>query len=153
MRKWTLIVLVVFILPSFAGIRENRRTPNRLEIDGASYGRGWIVSSPTLHSPDGYLVYDATGKSPKVSVGGTKGPQATWTFVGEKRYHEELANRGRTPGTDSERRGWSMKLRAAAGPFAGWYLGHKDGSLILVKDPARAATVALVGKECDIIHK
>ena len=80
MLKWTTIGLVALALPSFAGIRSNVRKLNELTIDGHSHGSGaWEVSSPTVACGSRYLTYDASGKSPKVSLplgkgSGTAGP-------------------------------------------------------------------------------
>jgi len=153
-RRCLLIGLLAAVaLPGYAGIRTNKRTINSLEIDGVSQGRGWSVSAPTLRSSSGYLSYDVSGKSPQVTFRPKSGRHARWTFVEERRYQVELPDKGDKRGTDLERTGWTMKLQAAEGPFAGWYLGRVDGTLSLVKDPRKAAKVLLVEREADIEHK
>ena len=37
-----------------------------------------------------------------------------------------------------------MELRAAEGPFQGWYLGRVDGVLELVKNPEKAVKVRML---------
>src|SRR5438128_2740203 len=87
MLKWTMIVmmfLVGVVLPSFAGIKVRSRTDSvdALEIDGGSYGRGpWSVDSPTIRSRNGYLAYEARGKSPRVYYSTGKGIGTSWSFV------------------------------------------------------------------------
>src|SRR5262245_28280489 len=91
MIRWPLLglaVLTALVVPCLAGIRVDR-APNRLEVDGLSYGSEWTVSSPTLRSPSGYLAYDVSGKSPKVTFDPNQGRHATWTFVEAKIFRDK----------------------------------------------------------------
>jgi hypothetical protein len=149
-----MIGLVALGVPLFAGIRSNERKVNRLTIDGHSHGGGgWVVSSPTLWSLDGYLTYDASGKSPKVTFSQSRGPGTNWAFVGMKTFSERNAGRGFTRDSNLEQDGYTMELRATEGPYEGWYLGRVDGELVLVKQRRHSATVEMVVREADVIHK
>jgi hypothetical protein len=153
MWRRAVIGILVLALPLLAGIRSNQTRPDRLEIDGVDYGTNWTISSPTLCSKSGYLSYDVTGKSPKVTFQKTQGPHSTWTFVEKRLYQEEFLDQGSKRGTDREVTGYSLKLRAAEGPYAGWYLAREGRELVLVKNPAWAARLVLVQREADIVHK
>jgi hypothetical protein len=145
------LVAAVGVAQVAAGIRKNDHQVNALEINGASYGSGVAVGAPTLHFPSGYLSYDVTGNSPDVSFDLKKGPHTTWAFVEMRGFTESSGGAG--GGYEHEREGYTMKLRATEGPFAGWYLGRVDGKLVLVEEPRRAATLRLVLREADVLHK
>src|SRR4051812_28014821 len=83
MRKGTLIVLGVLALPSFAGIKSGGTTYiDSLRIDGRSYGTApWSPLAPTIRAQEGYLAYDAAGKSTTVTFRKEKGPGTKWSFV------------------------------------------------------------------------
>ena len=145
------LVAAVAVAQVAAGIRKNDVRVNSLEIDGASYGTGVTVSAPTLHCSSGYLSYDVSGTSPDVTFDPRKGPHTTWAFVEMRGFTENTGGVG--GGYEHEREGYTMKLRATEGPFAGWYLGRVDGKLVLVEEPRRAATLRLVLREADVMHK
>ena len=150
MSRWVLVGLAAAAtLPAYAGIRGPTRKVNALTIDGRPYGggRSWAVDLPTLRAPSGYLAYDASGKSPKVTFRGEKGPGTSWRFVGVKyftRYEPVRAS------VSEEQTGYTMKVRAAEGPFKGWYLARVGGSLVLVKDPGKAATLEMLETTVEI---
>jgi hypothetical protein len=152
MRRGVLVgLLALLAVPLFAGIRTVIER-NRLEIAGFDYGSGWEVSSPTLRSDAGYLSYDVSGKTPKVTFEAKAGPHATWEFVDVKKFRIELAGKGSRRDTDREETGFKMQLRATEGPFRGWYLLRRvDGSLVLIKDPKLASTLRLVSV-ADVRH-
>src|SRR5438270_4711627 len=84
MRNWTLIVLAVLALPSFAVIKGGSESVDSLTIAGHSYGRGpWSPCSPTIRSQDGYLAYDPSGKSTAVTFRKVKGAGTGtyWSFA------------------------------------------------------------------------
>ncbi|HKB42452.1 MAG TPA: hypothetical protein VKD72_38855 [Gemmataceae bacterium] len=115
------------------------------------------VSSPTLWSYNefGYLSYDASGESPKVSFGLLRGPGARWQFL-EVRSFEYTIRTGSlwsTSKNDVEVRGCTMKVRASNGPFKGWYLAREGGKLVLVKEYSRAATLRMVLTETEYTHR
>ena len=119
--RWVLVGLAVVIaLPAFAGIRGPTRRPEALAIDGHDSGAGWEISSPTLRSRSGYLAYDASGKSPKVTYRTEKGPGTEWLFL-EVRPFESYESKGQRGGyyVSEEKTDYTMKIRAAAGPFKG----------------------------------
>ncbi|HEY7315924.1 MAG TPA: hypothetical protein VH643_41725 [Gemmataceae bacterium] len=156
MRKKLIAVTVTVLaaLPSYGGIRSNVTRVNGLQIDGVSYGGSWDVSSPTLRNRFFcYLAYDVSGESRKVLYSFQKGPQTTWAFVEMQPFTSEQRGKGSKRGLDLEQRGYTLKLRATAGPFKGWYLGRVDGSLVLVKNPKDAATLRLQETRADIEHK
>src|SRR5437868_2425451 len=79
--RWVLVGLAVTIaLPSFAGIRGPTHHVKALTNDGRDYGGAWEISSPILCSRSGYLAYDPSGKSPKVTFERVKGPGMEWFF-------------------------------------------------------------------------
>src|SRR5205823_3248940 len=95
--KWVLVGLAVTVaLPSFAGIHGPTRHVKELTIDGRDYGGAWQISSPTLWSWSGYLTYDASGKSPKVTFQRKKGPGTEWFFfeVAHFEHTEAMGNDG-----------------------------------------------------------
>ena len=62
-------------MPLFASIRGPERTVNRLTIDGNAWGWAALVSQlADLEAPYGYLAYDVTGKSTKVTFRRGAGP-------------------------------------------------------------------------------
>jgi hypothetical protein len=157
MQRCVLIGIVALVpLPLFAYIRGPEVRVNRLTINGNSYGSGaWEVSSPTVKGPSGYLTYDASGKSEKVKFRMEKGPGTRWSFVETAgfKHTQGLGPSGRKKDyIYEEQTGYTMKIRAAEGPFEGWYLarGHYLGDgppeLILVKDRGDAATVEMLVK-------
>src|SRR5207249_3657338 len=102
-------------------------------------------SSPTLKGPTGYLAYDITGKLPKVTFQPDKGPGTRWSFIEVtpfKYTQDDGPTRDRP--TRKETTGYTMKLRASDGPFDGWYLGQMGTTLVLFKEPNKAAIVRMV---------
>jgi len=82
--KWVLVVVAVAAaLPALAGIRGRTRTVNELSIDRYFHGGGgtWELTTSTLRAPHGYLAYDPTGKSPKVTFVKEKGSGTEWDYV------------------------------------------------------------------------
>jgi hypothetical protein len=149
MRKRVLVELLaaaalaaVVVVPSFAGIRLGPTTKVKiLSIDGHNYS-AWTLSSPTVSDREGYLTYDVTGKSPKVTFQEKKGPGAEWAFVGLKRFERD-EDRGISAG--ELQKGYTMKLQATEGPFKGWYLcREKDGSFILVENRSDSSTLEML---------
>jgi len=138
-------------LPSFAGIRGPTRRPEALAIDGHDYGVAWEISSPTLCSRSGYLAYDGSGKSPKVTFQREKGPGTEWLFVELAHFTDEkpMGQRGGYY-ISEEQTGYTMKIRAAEGRFKGWYLARVDGSLVLVKNHRDAATLRMLETRVEI---
>jgi hypothetical protein len=61
MRYWAIIGILVLATPLFAGIVVSERTVNKLTIDGHDDGGSWLVSSPTVKSSRGYLVFQEEG--------------------------------------------------------------------------------------------
>lgn len=156
MRKHlgAVVLALAVVLPLWAGIRSNVTTVNDLEIDAVSFDGSWDVSSPTLRRPSfGYLAYDLSGESPKVFYSKETGQHTTWAFMDIKKFTRELYGKGSKPGSDLEQTGYTMELRATAGPFKGWYLAREGRSLVLVKDQGKAASIRLVVKTADIEHK
>jgi hypothetical protein len=151
------VVVVVAVLPLEAAIKVRESKVNSLKIGGKDYGGSWRVSSPTLWSYNefGYLSYDASGKSPKVSFRLLRGSGSNWQFLEMRSF--EYTRRGGTwwssNKNDVEVRGCTMKLRASTGPFKGWYLGREDGELVLVKDESSAVTLRLVLTETEYTHR
>jgi len=151
--SWALAGLAVAVaLPAFAGIRGPTVKVEALSIDGHEYGGRWEISYPTLRSPSGlYLAYDASGKSPKVTFRREKGPGTEWSYAELKHF-----KRYEGMGTEDyyyvseEQTGYTMKIRAAEGPFKGWYLAREDDELILVKHPRDAATLRMLEKTVKI---
>src|SRR5437899_329505 len=94
--RCVLVVLAAAVaMPSFGGILGPKRMVKELTINGDSVGEGlWEVSSPTLVCVSGYLAYDASGKSPKVTFEPVKGAGTTWSFV-ERSSFEEFKDKGR----------------------------------------------------------
>jgi hypothetical protein len=76
----------------------------------------WYVDGGRLKSSvgGGYLAYDASGKDPKVFLASKPGRGAEWDSVVHRRRESDYAT-----------------VRAASGPFKGWYLNVKDGNLVL----------------------
>jgi hypothetical protein len=148
------LLVVVAVAPLGAGVRVRKKVVTRpLGIDGVAYGSRCAVSSPTVECSLGYLSYDASGKSPEVSFDSTKGPHTTWAFV-ELRPFGQMTSLDNPEEKGHERWGYTMKLRAAEGPLAGWYLGRVDGKLVLVKDYRQAATVRLESEaDVDLVHR
>jgi hypothetical protein len=150
--RWVLVGLAVVIaLPAFAGIRGPTVKVDALSIDGHNYGVSWEISSPTLCSSSGYLAYDASGKSPKVTFRREKGPGTEWFFF-EVLHFKRQVSMGRSEFwyISEEQTGYTMKIRAAEGPFKGWYLARVDGALVLVKNHRDAATLRMLEKTVEI---
>jgi len=143
-------LLALAALPSFAGIYLGERKVTELQIDGASYGGPWYVSSPVLRSPKGYLAYDLSGKSTKVTFRSKRGPETAWGFTGWRPYEEY---EGAGAGKYVRRQGVTLQVRAANGPLEGWYLDREGGELVLVKDRRAAATLRVVEKETEYRSK
>jgi hypothetical protein len=145
---------VTVALPLFAGIRGPTCRPKALAVDGHNYGAGWEISSPTLCSRSGYLAYDTSGKSPKVTFRQNKTPGTEWLFLEVEPFHrsEPMGQRGGYY-VSEEQTGYTMKIRAAEGSFKGWYLARVDGSLVLVKNRRDAATLRLLEKTVEVKGK
>ena len=86
----------------------------------------WYVDGGRLKSSvgGGYLAYDVSGKDPKVFLASGPGGGAEWDIVVHRRRESDYAT-----------------VRAANGPFKGWYLNLKDGSLVLGPQPSDAVQV------------
>jgi hypothetical protein len=145
MRYWAIIGILVLATPLFAGIRVSESKVNRLTIDGHEEGGSWAVSSPTLKSSRGYLAYDASARSTKVTFRWWKVRGTSWSFIDLKKF-EHTKRLGGRHDDDEETTGYTMKLQVAEGPNKGWYLGRKDGKLVLVEDRRDAATLKMVLK-------
>jgi len=112
----------------------------------------WSVSNPTVKSSRGSLLcYDASGRDPEARLlkraGG--GDSARWSFEAVSRIHPKL--------TDGEERvkegpaGMTFRLRAAEGPYKGWYLAAKGGEggkrrLTLVRARKDATVFKYIGE-------
>jgi hypothetical protein len=141
------VLVAVAAVPSPAGIRGPTRKDNALSINGHGYGRGWSVNAPLLYGPDGYLTYDVTGKSPKVTFQKEKGPGAEWAFVEVKPW-SNTEGKGMRDGwyISEEQEGYSMKLQATEGPFKGWYLRWEKDGLVVTEKRLHSATLELLEK-------
>jgi hypothetical protein len=145
MRYWAIIGILVLATPLFAGIVVSERTVNKLTIDGHDDGQSWAVSSPTLKSSRGYLAYDAEASSSKVTFRWGKVRGTSWSFIDLEKFKHTKRLGGRHD-DDEETRGYTMKLQVSEGPNKGWYLGRKEGKLVLVEHRRDAATVKMVLK-------
>jgi hypothetical protein len=146
MRYWAIIGTLVLATPLFAGIRGPERTLNALTINGHDDGESWVVSSPTLKNSRGYLAYDATASSTKVTFRWWKVRGTSWSFIDEKKF-THTRRLGGYNDDDEETTGYTMKLQVADSPSKGWYLGRKEGKLVLVEHRWEAATVKMVLKQ------
>jgi hypothetical protein len=135
-------LVAVVAVPSLAGIRLGPTTKVKLlSIDGHNYA-AWMLNSPTVSAREGYLTYDATGKSPRVTFQKEKGPGTAWGFVGLKNFERDEDD-GISAG--ELQKGYTMKLQATEGPFKGWYLCREpDGGLILVQDHRQSSTLEML---------
>jgi hypothetical protein len=143
MLRWTLIGLIALAaVPALAGIRGKTWRVNKLQIGWTTYDGKWDFDSPTIRSKDGYLTYDVTGQSRKVTFGKERGDQTTWAFVERTPFLDESSN--------LEQKGYTLKIQATEGPFKGWYLGRAAGEFVLVEKRRDSVTLRLIQEETEI---
>lgn len=130
------------------GMRDGR--PCVADRDGGI----WRVGAPYVTWQNGtyplYLAYDLAGKDPTLRLTKDKGEHVEWSIVVGKRWYASVGGP-----REELTSGYELKLRAANGPYRGWYVAAApaakgDGKppaprpLVLVPDARNAATVRSV---------
>jgi hypothetical protein len=155
MKRSIVLLLGTLVLPSVLGgiptryygiacgsgciqSKEGKLCVGRGDWDNKDGACNWYLGGSSIKSSTGagYLAYDPTGKSNKLSLSAKPGDNTDWQMV---------VTKGKTPGDEHEA---TATIRAANGPMKGWMIDVEDGQLILSKSASKPASAFRV-----VLHK